>query len=61
LVDIVIIIALSIGIIPGPHEPPEHINTFLEPLVDDLLDLWDGVPLNCEGTQTLRAALGSNS
>ena len=36
----------------------EHINTFLKPLVDDLLNLWNGIPLNnCEGTPTMRAAL----
>ena len=30
-------------IIPGPKEPKHHINSFLQPLVDDLIDLWDGV------------------
>lgn len=45
------------GIIPGPHEPKEHINTFLKPLVDDLLLLWEGVLLSPGGEHTVRAAL----
>lgn len=43
------------GIIPGPHEPQLHINTYLKPLVDDLLELWNGVQL-VEG-ECMRAAL----
>lgn len=48
------------GIIPGPKEPKLHINSFLQPLVDDLIDLWDGVILNttrfgCQ--QMFRAAI----
>ena len=35
-----------IGIIPGPKEPKLHINTFLQPLITDLIDLWDGVLLD---------------
>lgn len=47
----------NLGIIPGPHEPSGNINTYLKPLVDDLVDLWRGVPL-CEGSQhIMRAAL----
>ena len=36
---------LLIGLIPGPSEPPLTINAYLDPLVDDLLLLWKGVPL----------------
>ena len=36
---------MILGIIPGPTEPKGNINTFLKPLVDDLLLLWDGLPL----------------
>ena len=43
------------GIIPGPHEPPGNINTFIEPLVDDLNALWDGVPFG--ESHKIRAAL----
>ena len=30
-----------VGVIPGPHEPSGNINTYLEPLVKELL-LWEG-------------------
>ena len=37
---------IIISIIPGPSEPPLTINTYLKPLVDELLDLWeDGVSI----------------
>ena len=31
-----------VGVIPGPHEPSGNINTYLEPLVNELLVLWEG-------------------
>ena len=34
------------GLIPGRSEPLLNINTYLEPLVKDLLVLWKGVLLN---------------
>lgn len=34
---------ILLGIIPGPKEPELTMNTFLDPLVKDLLTLWDGV------------------
>lgn len=34
------------GIIPGPKEPKLHMNSFLAPLVDDLLSLWEGIEIN---------------
>ena len=30
------------GVIPGPSEPKKHMNMFLKPMVDELIDLWDG-------------------
>ena len=33
------------GIIPGPKEPELHINSFLQPLVNDLKELWQGVQM----------------
>ena len=50
---------LLVGVIPGPKEPKLNINSFLKPLVDELLKLWKGVPLQTiHGTQVLvRAAL----
>jgi len=32
-----------VGIIPGPHEPDLTVNSYLAPLVWDLLHFWDGV------------------
>ena len=37
---------ILVGLIPGPHEPSRDINTFLKPLVDDLLKLWEGVEMH---------------
>ena len=34
---------ILVGVIPGPREPQFDINSFLKPLVDDLLLLWNGV------------------
>lgn len=38
---------ILVGIIPGPHEPKD-INSFLKPLVDELLQLWNGVKLSIQ-------------
>ena len=49
---------ILVGIIPGPTEPSLHINSFLEPLVGDLLKLWKGVEMATPyGLKTIRAAL----
>ena len=29
------------GIVPGPSEPPLHMNSYLKPLVDELNELWE--------------------
>lgn len=34
---------ILVGIIPGPKEPKGDISSFLKPLVDELIDFWDGV------------------
>ena len=53
---------LLVGIIPGPHEPTLHINSFLEPLVEELLLLWKGIEMDTtEGKQVVCAALLCNS
>lgn len=31
---------ITAGVIPGPDEPSLSINTYLRPLVDELIDLW---------------------
>ena len=38
-----------IGIIPGPHEPSLTIASYLQPLVDDLKKLFDGVEVEING------------
>ena len=51
---------IIVGIIPGPSEPPLTINTYLAPLVSELLSLWnDGVVCDTfeSGTQVVHAAL----
>lgn len=53
---------ILVGVIPGPHEPSIHINSFLEQLVHDLLKLWHGVEmLTSEGAQIICAAGLCNS
>jgi hypothetical protein len=37
---------MLVGVIPGPHEPKRDINSFLEPLVDELKLLWSGQLIN---------------
>ena len=45
---------IVIGILPGPSEPKHDINTYLGPLVQELLDLWDGIDMAINtGTTTL--------
>ena len=48
-----------LGLIPGPSEPPLHINTYLTPIVVDLLALWRGVSFTVadNSTATIRCAL----
>ena len=50
---------ITVGIIPGPKEPKLHVNTFLQPLVDELIDLWDGILLKTDSGahEMFRAAL----
>ena len=52
---------ILVGLIPGPNEPKQHINTFLSPLVQDLQVLFDGItfqnPSAILGYTTLRAML----
>ena len=43
---------ILVGVIPGPKEPPLHLNTFLEPLVNDLKNLWTGVLMKSEHDNT---------
>lgn len=53
-----------VGVIPGPTEPPLLINSYLNPLVQEFLRLWEGVSIEvCTSssripqTMIVRAAL----
>ena len=52
---------LLVGCIPGPREPTHNINSFISPLVDELLELWNGIQLKTSsslfGYTSLRCAL----
>ena len=52
---------ILVGLIPGPKEPPKSVNTYLEPLVNDLLRLYTGVkmsnPQSFCGSSFVRAVL----
>ena len=53
---------ILIGIIPGPNEPKDNINSFLKPLVIELLQLWNGVKMQVQTTtdrteQIIRCAI----
>ena len=53
---------IIVGTIPGPHEQKLTINTYLKPMIDELLDLWKGIKIESRrsilGGRTLRVALG---
>ena len=44
---------ILVGVIPGPSEPSLNINTYLEPLVDELLKLWRGVQIEMPNSNNL--------
>ena len=52
---------ILVGIVPGPSEPPLNMNSFLKPLVDDLISLWtDGITVSSPDSPhpiTVKAAL----
>lgn len=51
---------ILVGLIPGPKEPSLNINAFLDPLVEELQALWDGIIMEDSsflGHQVYRAAL----
>jgi len=37
---------ILVSIMPGPHEPPREINSYLQPLVKELQQFWKGVKLS---------------
>ena len=50
---------IIVGIIPGPSEPPHSINSYLTPLVTELLQFWVGVQITLlnSDNKIIRAAL----
>lgn len=53
---------ILVGLIPGPSEPRHDINSFLDPLVRDLLTFWEGIDLSVHSftsKKTIRCALVS--
>lgn len=44
---------LLIGLIPGPKEPKHDVNSFLYPLVRELLEFWDGVKMEVDSFKEL--------
>ena len=42
------------GIIPGPREPKRDVNSYLRPLISELLDLWNGMPMEVIGEDKKR-------
>jgi hypothetical protein len=39
---------ILLGIIPGPSEPKKHINSFLNPLITELIDFYHGVDMSVD-------------
>ena len=37
---------ILIGVIPGPEGPKNDINSFMEPMINELMDLWDGIQID---------------
>ena len=49
---------ILIGLIPGPKEPSKSLNSYLTPMVAELLELWEGVTMDVfSGKKTIRAPL----
>lgn len=40
---------MLIGVIPGPHEPSKNVDSFIEPLVEELKRLWLGEHMKVHG------------
>lgn len=45
--------SMLIGLIPGPSEPEGHINTYLTPIVDDLIMLYKGIHVQVLGPEVI--------
>ena len=55
---------IIVGCIPGPNEPKLSVNSFLKPLIDDLMELWHGTLIksgSAFGVTSVRCMLTSIS
>ena len=56
---------IIVGSIPGPHEPKLTINTYIQPMIEELLQLWKGVRIqnvtSFLGARFIRVALACTS
>ena len=41
------------GLIQGPSEPEGHVNSYLSPIVDDLLTLYSGIEIQPYGGEVI--------
>ena len=48
---------ILIGIIPGPSEPKHNINSYIEPLVEELIEFWEGIPLKVHSNATTESSI----
>lgn len=52
---------LLVGTIPGPKEPNLDIDSYLKPMVNELIELWNGIQIDAPhsvlGSRRIRAAL----
>ena len=48
---------ILVGIIPGPKEPKLNINSYLEPLVDELKEFWSGVQITLSSEKNITACI----
>ena len=51
---------ILVGVIPGPHEPSGSINSYLSPLVDELLLLWEGCHVDSEIVKVVLLCVASD-
>ena len=48
---------ILVGMIPGPNEPKNHINTYLSPLVDDMCKLYEGHAFTTQMSMTSKTTV----
>ena len=49
---------ILVGLLPGPDEQRHDVNSFLTPIVDELLQIWDGVQMMVmEGGQKISCTI----